>query len=212
MEDTVYWRYGDDSEYWHLYADCEALRGAAQDGTLCKGRPEVAINTGREKVCPVCKKRSDDVYWKIQKKSGEPVKATAKPLPDVKPAQPPAATKKHLPTITKGQAWAIAIAVALCTWAACALHYGNVYSELEDTAYSHGYSDASALFEEYYNDGYEEGYTNGRIARKNSYVVYITKSGSSYHRDGCSYLKSKIPVDVKDAIANGYTACSRCKP
>ena len=43
-----------------------------------------------------------------------------------------------------------------------------------------------------------------------SETVYITRTGSKYHRAGCSYLKSCIPISKKDAIAAGYTACSRC--
>jgi len=47
----------------------------------------------------------------------------------------------------------------------------------------------------------------------NSYTVYITNTGSKYHRESCSYLKqSKIAIDESDAIARGYTACSRCNP
>ena len=44
-----------------------------------------------------------------------------------------------------------------------------------------------------------------------SETVYITRTGSKYHRAGCSYLKSScIPISKNDAIAAGYTACSRC--
>jgi micrococcal nuclease len=44
-------------------------------------------------------------------------------------------------------------------------------------------------------------------------IVYITNSGTKYHRDGCSSLsKSKIPISRADAIAKGYTACSVCNP
>ena len=44
-------------------------------------------------------------------------------------------------------------------------------------------------------------------------TVYITKTGKKYHRDGCRYLShSKIPISLKDAKANGYTACSVCRP
>lgn len=68
---VVFWRYGDKSDYWHLYPDCKELHGAVLDGTLRKGKPEVAINTGREKVCPVCKARSDREYWQEQKKKPE---------------------------------------------------------------------------------------------------------------------------------------------
>lgn len=46
----------------------------------------------------------------------------------------------------------------------------------------------------------------------NTYTVYVTNTGSKYHRDGCSYLKSKIAIDKDSAVAQGYTACSRCNP
>jgi len=46
-----------------------------------------------------------------------------------------------------------------------------------------------------------------------SMIVYVTQSGNKYHRDGCSHLrKSKIPIDLKDAIRRGYEPCSRCNP
>lgn len=44
-------------------------------------------------------------------------------------------------------------------------------------------------------------------------TVYITKTGTKYHRESCSYLQtSKIPVSLSSALADGYGACSRCKP
>lgn len=44
-------------------------------------------------------------------------------------------------------------------------------------------------------------------------VVYITRTGSKFHKSDCSYLrKSKIQTTRKEAISNGYTACSRCNP
>jgi hypothetical protein len=44
-------------------------------------------------------------------------------------------------------------------------------------------------------------------------TVYITKTGKKYHRTNCRYLsRSKIPTSLKDAKANGYTACSVCNP
>lgn len=47
--------------------------------------------------------------------------------------------------------------------------------------------------------------------REQSQVVYITKTGKKYHRDGCSYLRpSKIEIRLKDAKSRGYTPCSRC--
>jgi len=43
-------------------------------------------------------------------------------------------------------------------------------------------------------------------------TVYITKTGECYHIEGCSYLKSSIPISLEDAISKGYRPCSRCKP
>ncbi len=44
-------------------------------------------------------------------------------------------------------------------------------------------------------------------------TVYVTKTGSKYHSAGCSYLRrSAIAMDLADAIASGYTPCSRCNP
>ena len=44
-------------------------------------------------------------------------------------------------------------------------------------------------------------------------TVYATKTGKKYHRATCRYLsKSKIPMSLKDAKAQGLTPCSVCKP
>jgi hypothetical protein len=44
-------------------------------------------------------------------------------------------------------------------------------------------------------------------------TVYVTDTGSKYHRDGCRYLsKSRIPISLGDAKAQGYGPCSVCKP
>lgn len=41
--------------------------------------------------------------------------------------------------------------------------------------------------------------------------VYISDTGSKYHRSGCSSLrKSKIEITLDDAVARGYTPCERC--
>lgn len=57
-----------------------------------------------------------------------------------------------------------------------------------------------------------------QVAPKNSpssdqgATVYVTRTGSKYHRNGCRYLRSsKIPVPLKDA-ARRYGKCSVCKP
>lgn len=44
-------------------------------------------------------------------------------------------------------------------------------------------------------------------------TVYITATGSKYHRAGCSYLRSSsIAVPRSEAIARGMGPCSRCSP
>ena len=46
-----------------------------------------------------------------------------------------------------------------------------------------------------------------------SVTVYITDTGSKYHRTGCKYLKkSKHAISLKDAKAQGYGPCSICNP
>lgn len=44
-------------------------------------------------------------------------------------------------------------------------------------------------------------------------TVYITKTGSKYHRAGCRYLsKSMIPISLDNAKSRGFSPCSVCKP
>ena len=44
-------------------------------------------------------------------------------------------------------------------------------------------------------------------------TVYITDKGKKYHRDGCRYLnKSKHPISLAQAKANGYEPCQTCNP
>jgi len=48
---------------------------------------------------------------------------------------------------------------------------------------------------------------------KTGMTVYLTKSGSKFHRDGCSSLsKSKIAISYEDAVERGFEPCGRCKP
>lgn len=49
--------------------------------------------------------------------------------------------------------------------------------------------------------------------KKSNITVYLTKSGSKYHRSGCRSLrKSAIPVNLQDAIDRGYGPCGTCRP
>lgn len=55
--------------------------------------------------------------------------------------------------------------------------------------------------------------TSSSNMKSSSYTVYVTNTGSKYHRGGCSYLRSSShAIDKNSAISQGYTACSRCNP
>lgn len=50
-------------------------------------------------------------------------------------------------------------------------------------------------------------------AQGDATTVYVTRTGSKYHADGCRFLsKSKIPISLKDAKARGLGPCSVCRP
>lgn len=78
---------------------------------------------------------------------------------------------------------------------------------------------SSQAVEDIINDQLEQGLESTQQKQKQeqpasqSVTVYITKSGSKYHRGSCGYLrKSKIPISKDDAIDRGYGPCSRCRP
>jgi hypothetical protein len=51
------------------------------------------------------------------------------------------------------------------------------------------------------------------IEPSGSTTVYVTKTGSSYHRSGCRYLsQSKIAITLEEAVEQGYAPCKVCKP
>lgn len=44
-------------------------------------------------------------------------------------------------------------------------------------------------------------------------IVFVTDTGTKYHRDGCQYLNmSKHQMELQQAINQGYTPCSVCHP
>lgn len=44
-------------------------------------------------------------------------------------------------------------------------------------------------------------------------VVYVTKTGTNYHSDGCAYLaQSKLARSLEVAVSMGYAPCSKCNP
>gem|GEM_PF-2367181 len=47
----------------------------------------------------------------------------------------------------------------------------------------------------------------------NETIVYVTKSGTRYHKEGCAFLKSsKIMISLEQAKKEGLAPCSRCHP
>lgn len=53
---------------------------------------------------------------------------------------------------------------------------------------------------------------NRESSRETDATVYITKTGSKYHRAGCQYLsKSSSPIPLSRAVS-ACSPCSRCKP
>jgi flagellar biosynthesis/type III secretory pathway protein FliH len=62
-------------------------------------------------------------------------------------------------------------------------------------------------------EGYQYGYTEGKtdMVTGGDTTVYVTRSGTKYHQAGCTNLTaSKIPMALSEAIAQGYSACSKC--
>lgn len=119
--------------------------------------------------------------------------------------------------------------------------YDTGYAEGQDNGYSTGHEEGySSGLEEGKTQGYAEGYDAGLAdgkkaaapavtasgsggsgekavsapsSQETSTTVYITETGSKYHRAGCSYLKkSCISISLSNAKAQGYTPCSRCNP
>ncbi len=53
--------------------------------------------------------------------------------------------------------------------------------------------------------------TAPKAALSSESTVYVTKTGTKYHRNGCSSLsKSKIAMTLSDAVAKGYTPSHIC--
>jgi len=50
------------------------------------------------------------------------------------------------------------------------------------------------------------------LAAVQAQTVYKTRTGAKYHVATCGYLKSSFAINIQDALAEGLTACSVCKP
>jgi hypothetical protein len=55
--------------------------------------------------------------------------------------------------------------------------------------------------------------TKAQPAGNGDLIVYVTKTGTKYHRAGCRSLsRSAIPMSLKEAVAKRFGPCSICKP
>lgn len=90
-------------------------------------------------------------------------------------------------------------------------HVGRNVS-LDDYVAKFGNGDVSGHSD--YAVGYATGLKTGKILGSRPEIkelVYVTRTGSKYHKAGCQYLRqSEIAIDLSDAKSQGYSACSRC--
>lgn len=157
---------------------------------------------------------------------------TFPPVENRATSPPPVAPKKK-----KSHWQAVLCALIILAAYVCGDYFGHDRgytqgkTDTYDTAYAKG---KVAGYTTGYDDGYDIGYSDGekygraaeisknlrnRIKTNSSpqvtydYTVYVTDTGSKYHRYGCRYLKdSCFPMSLSDAKANGYTPCSVCSP
>ena len=68
----------------------------------------------------------------------------------------------------------------------------------------------------YYFDEYTGALSTPPSSSDESHIatVYVTRSGSKYHRSTCPTLSRSNPIAMSlgDALAEGYSACKVCKP
>ena len=109
--------------------------------------------------------------------------------------------------------------------------YSAGYEEGKNKFYNLGYDEGFEDAEEkYYDIGYDKGYDVGYAAASlktstsysqsynssgSSYnvsqTVYVTNTGTKYHKSGCQYLhSSKIAINLNEAKKQGYDPCSKC--
>ena len=190
----VFWRTDQNDDYVHTNQHCPEIENAK---TVQCGTIEQAQHTGHVRACPKCYENGVTC---------ERLQPTAKSHPP-KPAETKDDANKYLGA-------AVAVLALLC----CFVWWWN------STPHSRSYdTTATAAVSEYTTETRTTATPRPTVrptatpkptaapVNEDSYTVYITRTGSKYHRSGCSYLKSKIEIEKKDAIAQGYTACSRCK-
>lgn len=111
--------------------------------------------------------------------------------------------------------------------------YDDGYKKGHADGYNDGHEDGYDFgYDTGYDEGHEQGYLDGLVVGASytpyrnstssssyttqttqSVTVYVTDTGSKYHRSGCRYLyDSSTPISLSKAKAAGYTPCSRCNP
>ena len=80
-----------------------------------------------------------------------------------------------------------------------------------DQGYRVGSDALAASLEDRIQEAQSTRRSTSNSTQTTSQTVYVTATGSKYHRSGCSYLRqSCYAISLNDAKARGYTACSRC--
>ncbi len=94
------------------------------------------------------------------------------------------------------------------------------YAEGKDVGYKKGYKAGIRHQKEKQRKAEEEAAAQSAAVSETAetnadteQTVYITSTGSKYHRAGCQYLRqSQQAISKADAAASGYTPCSVCNP
>ena len=101
-------------------------------------------------------------------------------------------------------------------------------AELVKLGYAHAYTKYPFKYLEEFREYEQEARENGRglwgeqvseavaepnaDADKQEALVYVTRTGKKYHRDGCRYLsKNKTSISL-EAVTDTYGPCSVCRP
>lgn len=56
------------------------------------------------------------------------------------------------------------------------------------------------------------GAKSSRHTTDGSKKVYVTESGTKYHKKSCRYAKHAYKITLEDAVDEGYKPCKKCKP
>lgn len=85
------------------------------------------------------------------------------------------------------------------------------YNDGYTSGYSAGKADAAKTTSSSYLATYTGGSSGSGSSQSVERTVYITNTGSKYHRSGCQHLrKSCISISLSDAKDRGYSPCSKC--